>query len=124
MDSHVIFVVDDDASVRTAVRRLLASVRLPVRLFASAEQFLSDTKSGARGCLILDVRLPGMDGLQLQQQLAEREWALPVIFMTAHEDEELRDAAMRRGAVAYLRKPFDREHLLASVHGALGRAGA
>ena len=124
MTSHVIFVVDDDASVRTAVRRLLLSLRLPVQLFASAEQFLSSTERGARGCLILDVRLPGMDGLQLQQHLAEQEWALPIIFITAHEEDELCDAAVRRGAVTYLRKPFDRERLLASVHDALGRAGA
>jgi two-component system, LuxR family, response regulator FixJ len=125
MTSPVIFVVDDDAFVRAAVRRLLLSIRLPVRLFASAEQFLADTDHGAPGCLILDVRLPGMDGLQLQQRLAERDWPLPVIFISAHDDDGAsRDAAMRRGAVAYLRKPFDRNQLLTSVRGALGRCDA
>jgi FixJ family two-component response regulator len=119
----VIFVVDDDASVRTAVRRLLSSLRLPVRLSASAEQFLASTDRDARGCLILDVRLPGMSGLELQQWLIERDWRLPVIFITAHDDDATRDIALRRGGVAYLRKPFDRGRLLASVRGALDGCG-
>jgi FixJ family two-component response regulator len=121
--SQVIFVVDDDASVRTAVRRLLMSLRYPVRLFASAEEFLSQTDIAARGCLVLDVRLPGMNGLQLQQQLCDQDWKLPVIFITAHDDDESRDLAIRRGAVAYLRKPFNREGLLGGVREALTRSG-
>ena len=121
--SHVIFVVDDDASVRTAVRRLLMSLHYPVRLFASAEQFLSQTDSQARGCLVLDLRLPGMTGLQLQQQLCDQDWKLPVVFITAHQDDESRDLALRRGAVAYLRKPFERDQLLGSVRTALSQTG-
>src|SRR5689334_14851564 len=101
MDPPVIFVVDDDASVRTAIRRLLLSLRLPVRLFESAEQFLAQTRAGTRGCLVLDLRLPGMSGLQLQKHLAAAEWNLPTIFVTAHDDDTSRDAAMRMGAVAF-----------------------
>jgi len=116
----VIFVVDDDAAIRRAVRRLLLSLRLPVQMFASAEEFLANITSDARGCMVLDVRLPGMTGLQLQQRLSEGEWQLPIIFITAHDDGgESRDAAMRKGATAYLRKPFDRAQLLSSVNRAL-----
>jgi len=119
MMPEVIFVVDDDTSVRTAVRRLLSSLRYPVRLFGSAEEFLAQTDSGACGCLILDVRLPGMTGLQLQQRLCEADWKLPIVFITAHDDDESRDLALRRGAVAYLRKPFNRDGLLGGVRRAL-----
>ena len=115
----VIFVVDDDAAIRRAVRRLLLSLRLPVQMFASAEEFLANINSDARGCLVLDVRLTGMTGLQLQQRLTDAGWDLPIVFITAHDDSESRDAALRRGATAYLRKPFDREQLLSSVHRAL-----
>ena len=121
MDPPVIFVVDDDASVRKAIRRLLLCLNLPVRVFASAEQFLAATKSGTRGCLILDLRLPGMGGLQLQEHLASREWKLPTIIVTATEDDSLRDASLRMGAVAYLRKPFDHKQFLASVHAAVAQ---
>jgi FixJ family two-component response regulator len=132
-DSPVIFVVDDDASVRSAVRRLLLSLHLPVRLFASAEQFLSDTERtvggeggvrGLRGCLILDLKLPGMSGLQLQEQLVQEEWKLPIVFISAHDDEESRDAALRMGAISYLRKPFDRQQFLESVNKAVAAAQA
>ena len=119
MAGPVIFVVDDDASVRRAVRRLLLSLRHTVRVFASAEQFLSDAVGDAQGCLILDVRLPGISGLQLQQRLAEQKSTLPVIFITAHDDAESREAALRGGAIDYLAKPFECEKLLASVRRAL-----
>jgi FixJ family two-component response regulator len=122
MDPPVIFIVDDDASVRTAIRRLLLSLRLPVRLFASAEHFLAQTKCGTRGCLILDLRLPGMSGLQLQKHLASLEWKLPTIVVTAHDDDASRDAALRMGAITYLRKPFDRQQFLTSVHAAVAQS--
>jgi len=115
----VIFVVDDDASIRRAVRRLLLSLQLPVQMFGSAEEFLANVNSDARGCVVLDVRLPGMSGLQLQQRLCDEEWQLPVIFITAHDDGDSRDVALRKGATAYLRKPFDRAQLLSSIHRAL-----
>jgi FixJ family two-component response regulator len=121
-ENSVIFIVDDDASVRTAIRRLLMSQDLPVRMFASAEQFLAQIDSSARGCLILDVRLPGMTGLQLQNQLVAQAWKLPVIIVSAHDEAEARDSALRMGAIAYVCKPFDRAELLASVHAAMASA--
>ena len=120
MDSpQVIFVVDDDASVRTAMRRQLLSLNFPVQLFASAEQFLAETDRNAHGCLILDLRLPGMSGLELQQRLAAEEWKLPIVIVTAHDDETVRETALRMGAIAYLRKPFDHEQFLACVRAAV-----
>ena len=120
MSSHAIYLIDNDAAVRLAVRRLLLPLRAPVRAFASAEQFLREVPRGAEGCLILDVSLSGMTGLQLQERLNESEWRLPVIFTTAHDDDgPSRDAAMRKGAVAYLCKPFDCDVLLAAVRHAL-----
>ena len=119
MSAPAIYLVDNDAAVRVALRRLLAPLRTPVRAFASAEQFLREVPRGAGGCLILDISLPGMTGLQLQERLNESEWRLPVIFTTGHDDEPSRDAAMRKGAVAYLCKPFDCDVLLAAVRHAL-----
>ena len=78
-ESPVIFVVDDDESVRTAVRRLLLALHLPIRLFGSAEQFLSEIDRGACGCLVLDLKLPGMSGLQLQQEMVASHWKMPVV---------------------------------------------
>jgi two-component system, LuxR family, response regulator FixJ len=122
MDSTpVIFILDDDASVRTAMRRQLLSLKFPIRLFASAEQFLAETdRTAAHGCLVLDLGLPGMSGLELQQQLATAEWKLPIVIVTARDNDADRDSALRMGALAYLRKPFDHKHFLASVRAALG----
>ena len=119
MASPVIYLIENDAAVRSAVRRLLMPLQRRVRAFASAEQFLRDVDRGAAGCLILDMSLPGMTGLQLQERLNESEWALPVIFTTAHDDEQWRDVALRKGALAYLRKPFDGELLLTAVRNAM-----
>ena len=124
MDPPIIFVVDDDAAVRTAIRRLLLSLHLPVKMFSSAEHFLSQTKPGTRGCLVLDLRLPGMTGLQLQQRLVNEEWKLPTIIVTAHDDEATRDTALRLGAVSYIVKPFDRQQFLTSVHAAVARSAS
>ena len=120
MDAPVVYVIDDDFSVRTALRRLLLSLGHPVQLFASAEQFLANTDSGARGCLILDLMLPGMSGLELQARLADDGWKLPVIFITAHDDPASRDAALRENAIAYLSKPFGRDEVLTPVRRAMG----
>ena len=119
MAGPVIFVVDDDASVRRAVRRLVSSLQYAVRTFASAEQFLAHADRGTPGCLILDMRLPGMSGLQLQTQLNAEEWRLPVIFVTANEDLRSREVALRGGAVNYLNKPFECQVLLQSVRQAM-----
>ena len=119
MASPVIYLIENDAAVRSAVRRLLTPLQRRVRAFASAEQFLREVPRGSEGCLILDISLPGMTGLQLQERLNESEWRLPVIFTTGHDDEPSRDAAMRKGAIAYLCKPFDCDVLLAAVRHAL-----
>jgi len=124
MDAPVVYVVDDDPSVRAGLGRLLRSGGHPVRLFASAEQFLANTDRSARGCLILDVRLPGMSGLQLQERLADHGWELPVIFITSHYDAASHDSALRKGALAYLGKPFGCEQILVSVGGAIDAQGS
>ena len=121
MDTPEFFIVDDDASVRKGIRRLLKSLKLSARAFESAEDFLRQVSPGTVGCLILDVRLPGMTGLQLQEQLVHSNWHVPIIFVTAHDDDESRETAMRQGAVAYLHKPFDREHFVESVNQAISR---
>jgi FixJ family two-component response regulator len=122
MDPPIIFVIDDDASVRTAIRRLLLSLHHPIRMFASAEQFLAHARCGTRGCLILDVGLPGMNGLQLLEQLARQEWKLPAIVVTGQQSDESRDAALRLGAMSVLQKPFDRKQFLTSVHAAIAQS--
>ena len=115
----VVFVVDDDSSVRTAISRLLASVGLPVQDFASAEEFLAQLECSPAGCLILDVRMPGCSGLDLQRRLREEGYELPVIFISAHADVALTVRAMRAGALQVFTKPFDDQALLDTVYEAL-----
>lgn len=117
----LISVVDDDESMRDSLRSLLRSVGLDVRAFASAEELLSSDYLRHTDCLVVDVRMPGMDGLQLQQQLLSTGFEIPVIFITAHGDEPLRARALRAGAVAYLPKPFDEDALMRAIRAALER---
>ncbi len=114
-----VFVVDDDPSVRTAVQRLLASVGLPCETFANAADFLNRSTTGVSGCLVLDVRMPGASGLDLQRMLNQTEMNLPVIFVTAHADVPLTVRAMKGGALEVLTKPFDDQALLDAVYHAL-----
>jgi FixJ family two-component response regulator len=114
-----VFVVDDDPSVRTAVQRLLASVGLPCETFANAADFLIRADGGVSGCLVLDVRMPGASGLDLQRMLNQAEVNLPVIFVTAHADVPLTVRAMKAGALEVLTKPFDDQALLDAVYQAL-----
>ena len=114
-----VFVVDDDPSVRTAVQRLLASVGLPCETFANAADFLNRSTNGVSGCLVLDVRMPGASGLDLQRMLNQTEMNLPVIFVTAHADVPLTVRAMKGGALEVLTKPFDDQALLDAVYHAL-----
>ena len=114
-----ISVVDDDDAVRESLRALLRSVKFVVEVFASAEEFLSSDRARETDCLILDVRMPGMSGLELQRRLVVRHPEMPVIFITAHGDEELRSRALKGGAVDYLLKPFSEEALLNAVQTAL-----
>ena len=115
----MVAVVDDDESYRLAVQRLLKSADVPVRSFASAEDFLKSGQQHETGCLIADIRMPGMSGLDLQAKLNAEHCPIPIIFITAHGDEEMRLQAMRGGAVKFLAKPFDGAMLLESVRVAL-----
>ena len=115
----MVAIVEDDESYRAAVQRLLKSAGLPVRSFASAEDFLKSGQQQETGCLIADIRMPGMSGLDLQAKLNAEHCPIPIIFITAHGDEEMRLQAMRAGAVKFLAKPFDGAILLDSVRVAL-----
>jgi FixJ family two-component response regulator len=118
-NTPLISVVDDDDSVRESVRGLLRSVLFGVEVFASAEEFLSSDRARETDCLIVDVRMPGMSGLELQSHLLASRPAMPVILITAHGDEELRSRALGRGAVDFLLKPFSEDALLNAVQTAL-----
>ena len=118
-DAPSVFLVDDDDAVRDAIRALLTASDLNVRAFASAEQFLRFYQPSMAGCLLLDIRMPGMSGLMLQDVLVSRRIALPLIFITAHGDVPTAVNAIKKGAVQFLEKPFDDAHLLALVHEAL-----
>jgi len=114
-----VFVVDDDEAVRDSLALLLRSVELAVATFSSANEFLDSYDPAAPGCLILDVRLPGMSGLELQQRLADDGADLPIVFITGHGDVPMAVRAMRRGAVDFLQKPFSDQELLDRVQQAL-----
>jgi FixJ family two-component response regulator len=117
----MVAVVDDDASFRGALQRLLKSAGFQVRAFASAEDFLKSGRQHETGCLIADIRMPGMSGLDLQAKLNADHFPIPTIFLSAHGDEKMRLQAMRGGAVKFLAKPFDDAILLESVRTALNR---
>ena len=117
----VVFVVDDDPSMRRALESLLRSVGHDVRLFSSAQEFMQAERPDAPGCLVLDVRLPGMSGLTFQQELTRAGVALPVIFITGHGDVPMTVRAMKAGAVEFLTKPFDDQVLLDAIHAAIER---
>jgi len=116
-----IFVVDDDPSVRTAIKRLLASVGLACETFGSALEFLKRAEQGVTGCVLLDVRMPGLSGIDLQRMLAGAGYDLPIIFVTAHADVPLTVRAMKAGAMEVLTKPFEDQALLDAVNQALER---
>ena len=115
----MVAVIEDDESYRVAVQRLLKSEGLSVESFGSAEDFLNSGQQHDTGCLITDIRMPGMSGLELQSKLNSDHCPIPTIFMTAHGDESIRMQAMRGGAVKFLTKPFDGETLLEAVRVAL-----
>jgi FixJ family two-component response regulator len=115
----LITVVDDDAAIREAVQSLLRSVGLRAEGFASAPDYLQSGHLQDTACLIVDVRMPGMSGLELQQQLTTAQCPLPIIFITAHGDAETRARALRAGAVGFLDKPFSDEVLFRAVQAAL-----
>jgi len=114
-----IFVVDDDASVREAVSNLLESVGFEAQTFASTEGFRNAVRAATPSCLVLDIRLPGANGLDFQESLARAGITIPIIFITAHGDVPMTSRAMKAGAVEFLMKPFQKDDLLATIHRAL-----
>ncbi|HWN16248.1 MAG TPA: response regulator [Candidatus Dormibacteraeota bacterium] len=122
-ERRVVSIVDDDESLRRSVRNLLTSVGFHVETFESAEAFLRSAQRGQTGCVVLDLRMPGMSGWDLLGHLAATGSRIPVIILTAHGDDEARRRTLEAGAVAYLGKPFHGEALLDAVRNALARAG-
>jgi FixJ family two-component response regulator len=120
-DNNIVAIVDDDGSMRSALQGLLKAVGLSSRAFESAEDFLRSGHQREAACLIADIRMPGMSGLELQARLNAEHCRIPTIFITAHGDEEMRLQALRAGAVEFLPKPFDDEILIESVRAALDR---
>jgi FixJ family two-component response regulator len=117
----IVFVVDDDVSVREALASLIGSVALRVECFASPGEFLRRRRSETPSCLVLDVRMPGLSGLDLQRQLAHAELEIPIIFISAHGDIPMAVRAMKAGAIEFLPKPFRDEDLLDAIRQALDR---
>lgn len=111
----VVFVIDDDRSLREAIKSLIRSVGMQVETFASAQEFLTSSRPDAPACLVLDVRMPGLSGLDLQRQLAKVEIPVPIIFITAHADIPMSVRAMKAGAVEFLTKPFRDQDLLDAI---------
>jgi FixJ family two-component response regulator len=118
-ENPLIAVVDDDASIRGALQRLLRSVGFRAAAFVSAEDFLQAGQLQDTACVIVDVRMPQMSGLELQRHLAMTNRPIPLIFITAHSDDEARTRALRAGAVDFLYKPFSEEGLLRAIQSAL-----
>jgi FixJ family two-component response regulator len=116
-----VFVIDDDAAIRDALQSLISSMKLHVELFGSAAEFLQRERPDVPSCLVLDVRLPGISGLDFQRKLTEANHSIPVIFITGHGDIPMSVRAMKAGAVEFLTKPFSDQDLLDAIHVALER---
>ncbi len=114
-----VFVVDDDEPVRDAIGMLLDTVDIPFESFATAQEFLQAYDPSRTGCLVLDIRMPGMSGLELQEKLLEDKSPIPIVFITGHGDIPMAVEAMKRGAVDFIRKPFRDQELLDRIHEAL-----
>jgi FixJ family two-component response regulator len=119
MEGKLVAIVDDDQSVRSALYGLMKAVGLEARAFASAEEFLESDDQRRTGCLIADIRMPGMSGLELQARLNATESRIPTIFITAHGDEKTRNRALQAGALDFIPKPFNNRALVASIRAAL-----
>ena len=121
MDRPVVFVIDDDESICRSLRRLMKSMGHNVRTFTSAKDFLNQGCQNMSGCLVLDVKMPGMGGLELQERLADCGSKMPIIFMSAHDDVSPREQGLKAGAIAFLKKPFEDHVLIEKVNLALSR---
>jgi FixJ family two-component response regulator len=117
----IVFVVDDDPAVSVSMKRLIRSLGLEVQTFSSAQDFLRTNRPDAPGCLVLDVRLPDLSGLDLQQELAKANVDLPIVFVTGHADIPMSVRAMKAGAVEFLTKPFREQDLLEAIQHAIGQ---
>jgi FixJ family two-component response regulator len=118
-EASLVSVVDDDESVRESLPDLLRELGFSARAFSTAQEFLSSDSFGRTKCLILDVAMPGMSGLDLQHELRRRGQNIPVIFITAHKDDAMREQALKEGAVEFLYKPFSDTALLHALHAAV-----
>jgi FixJ family two-component response regulator len=117
--TKLVAIVDDDHSMRGALQGLLKSIGVPSQVFASAEEFLNSGQQHQAACLITDIRMPGISGLELQARLNAEHCRIPTIFITAHDDGQMRMRALRAGAVEFLAKPFDDDALIETVRAAL-----
>jgi FixJ family two-component response regulator len=117
----IIAIVDDDEPLREALGSVMKAAGFPINTFASAEEFLDSANRGNTACLILDMRLPGMSGVELQRRLADSDSRIPIVFVTAHGDASLRDLVMKAGAAGFLNKPVRSDALLREIHAALGK---
>src|SRR5215510_7212433 len=117
MNSTLISIVDDDESVRTALKSLIDSVGYHAEVFASGEEFLKSPYVSETDCLIADVRMPGMSGLELQERLNAAGSGVPIVFISAHDDKDARTRGLRGGAIAFLQKPFSEDSLLGAISG-------
>ena len=122
MTEGIVFVVDDDAAVRRALERLIKSVGLDVETFASAQEFLQRDPPDRPACVVTDIRMPGLSGLDLQKELADADLSMPIVFMTGHGTVPMSVRAMKAGAVDFLQKPVDEQVLLDAIHQALERS--
>jgi FixJ family two-component response regulator len=118
----LISIVDDDDALRNSLDDLIRSIGFQTQGFPSAEAFLNSNRARDTACLILDVRMPGMNGLDLQRQTVAADWRVPIIFITSHADDDARARALEAGAVAFLYKPFREEELLNAIHAALNHS--
>src|SRR5215471_15324203 len=118
-EEPIVFAIDDDASMREALSRLFRSIGMRAHVFASAQDFLTFKRPDAPACLVLDVRLPGLSGLDLQRELAAADCTIPIIFITGHGDIPMSVQAMKAGAVEFLAKPFRDQALLDAIHNAI-----
>lgn len=121
MEQPVVFVIDDDESICRSLRRLIKSVGFHVRTYISGYEFLNQGCQNMPGCILLDVRMPTIDGLELQKRLNESGCKMPIIFMSAHQDSGTCEKALRAGAIAFLQKPFEDQLLIETIRSALHR---
>src|SRR5258705_9737543 len=121
-ENSFVFVVDDDRSTRESLQNLIQSVGLSVQTFVSAQEFLTSQRADTSSCLVLDIDLPGLSGLDLQQELAKSDVQIPIIFLTGHGDIPSSVRAIKSGALEFFTKPFDDEALLAAVRQAIARS--